>query len=198
MNSITTLSGKVFNPFNFTEKDIVLEDLITGGCYTVRWRGQLPLSLRYPFNIIQHSCIVSDYCYERAHENVRNKIALAGLCHDLVESISPIGDISSRCKNQVGVVAFGELMTARQYESKATEIIFDALNIGDCYPYLLRKDGLVKAGDRRSCETESILLRNRRLSENKPLFEEMNVWSPEYSYQQFMNRWMVLKYEKAS
>ena len=118
---ITTVTGKQIDPFNFTAYEIDLEDLLVAGCQKVRFGGQLSLDLPHSYNIVQHSIIVSDYLCDNNAEG----FALAGLAHDLVEGISPVSDVPSPSKTSVAVLAFDELMTVREYEKRATAIIFD-------------------------------------------------------------------------
>ena len=94
-NVITTFTGKQFDPFDFSENDIVLEDLIRAASNTCRFGGLIEKF----YSVAQHS-ILCGKLVRNNYKPIDKHLILAAYCHDFSESISPLGDIPSPAKKR--------------------------------------------------------------------------------------------------
>lgn len=91
------LSGRRLNILDPSPLDIEIEDIAHGLARVARWNGQTTGPL--PFNVAQHSVIVTDLCRE-LRPGWPAKWLLAALLHDAPEYV--IGDMISPFKAALG------------------------------------------------------------------------------------------------
>ena len=91
------LSGRRLDILDPSPFDIEIEDIAHGLARVARWNGQTTGAL--PFNVAQHSVIVTDLCAARNPRWGRENL-LAALLHDAPEYV--IGDMISPFKAALG------------------------------------------------------------------------------------------------
>ena len=190
-NCIGMINGTYIDPLNFQPEEIKLEDLVIGLSQTCRFNGQLSLNNFY--SVCQHSIMVGKYAGQSSRGGFHAKyLELAGLCHDLIEALSPTSDVPSPSKNKIAVYAFDKMLSVKDYEKEGTKRILQGLGLDYLQSYM-GKNNPVHYWDKVMCNSESYYLRGYKCWDDVAIIKERIIpRSRQESYDIFMNRWEYL------
>lgn len=158
------LSGRRLNLLDPSPLDIEVEDIAHGLARVARWNGQTRGPL--PFNVAQHSLMVTDFCLELSPDWPA-KWQLAALLHDGPEFV--IGDMISPFK-----AALGEQYKA--IEHRLQQAIHLRFGLPADLPASVEK--LIKKADKASAYFEAVQFAGFDIPEALKLFGSPNGLRP--------------------
>lgn len=150
------LSGRRLDILDPSPLDIEIEDIAHGLARVARWNGQTTGSL--PFNVAQHSVIVTDMCLQ-LKPDWPVKWQLAALLHDAPEYV--IGDMISPFKAALGA-------TYKDVEKGLERAIHLRFSLPPDLPQHVEK--LIKKADRACAYFEATQIAGFDLAEAEKFF----------------------------